>query len=105
MAGVFLLNLISDIRIARDMEDDALGFDPITLLPRAQPAHEPKVDLEAEVPETAKASPRVEEDIASAHEEPTEQEMAEAVTDSDMPTDLGEFDGDEELHPAFNFEE
>src|SRR5450755_86356 len=36
--------------IARDMEDDALGFDPLTLVPKAQPAREPTIDLEADVP-------------------------------------------------------
>ena len=70
--------------IARDMEDDALGFDPITLIPKAQPAHEPKVDLEADVPEMKEiASPKVEDAVVSVIDEPTEEEIAQAGTDAE----------------------
>jgi type IV secretory pathway TraG/TraD family ATPase VirD4 len=91
--------------IPRHVEDDELPFDPKTLAPKNAVKKSPVFDLEAEVPETTRALPKVEENVASTDGDPTEQEMAEAGTDPDMPTDLGEFDGDEELQPAFNFEE
>ena len=77
--------------IARDMEDDALGFDPITLIPKAHPARELTIDLEADVPKVkASDSPKVENGVVPVVDEPTEEELEEAGTDPDSPVDSGE---------------
>jgi hypothetical protein len=77
--------------IARDMEDDALGFDPITLIPKAQPARESTIDLEAELPKVkAGDSPAVKDAVLPVVDEPTEEELAEAGADTDSPVDAGE---------------
>jgi type IV secretory pathway TraG/TraD family ATPase VirD4 len=91
--------------IPRMVEDDELPFDPKTLAPKNAVAIPPVVDLEAEVSEPAIASPKVEEVVESEPDEPTEEELAEAGADPDSPVDSGEVDSDEELQPAFNFEE
>jgi len=91
--------------IPRMVEDDELPFDPKTLAPKNVVAIPPVVDLEAEVSEPAIASPKVEEVVESEPDEPTEEELAEAGAAPDSPVDSGEVDSDEELQPAFNFEE
>jgi hypothetical protein len=90
--------------IARDMEDDALGFDPITLVPKAQPASEPKTDLEAEVPPVKEiVSPKVEKAAVIVPEEPTEEDTAEAGTDPDTPVDSSETESEQGLQTTVNF--
>jgi type IV secretory pathway TraG/TraD family ATPase VirD4 len=90
--------------IARDMEDDALGFDPITLVPKAQTPSEPKIDLEADAPAGKEiVSPRVEDAVLPVPEEPTEEEIAEAGTDPDTPVDSSEVESDQELQAAVDF--
>jgi hypothetical protein len=90
--------------IARDMEDDALGFDPITLVPKAQPAREWTIDLEAEVPTVKETvSPKVENAVVPVPEEPTQEEIAEAGTDPDTPVDSSEVESDQGLQAAFDF--
>jgi hypothetical protein len=90
--------------IARDMEDDALGFDPITLVPKAQTANEPKIDLEAEVPKVNEVvAPKVEDVVVPVVDEPTEEEIAEAATDPDTPVDSSEVESDQELQAAVDF--
>jgi type IV secretory pathway TraG/TraD family ATPase VirD4 len=90
--------------IARDMEDDALGFDPITLVPKAQTPSEPTIDLEADVPAVKKiVSPKVEDAVLPVPEEPTEEEIAEAGTDPDTPVDSSEVESDQELQAAVDF--
>ena len=90
--------------IARDMEDDALGFDPITLVPKAQPAREWTIDLEAEVPTVKETvSPKVENAVVPVPEEPTEEEIAEAGTDPDTPLDSSKVECDQGLQAAFDF--
>jgi type IV secretory pathway TraG/TraD family ATPase VirD4 len=91
--------------IPRNVEEDELPFDPKTLAPKKVIAIPPVIDLEAEVPEPAIASSEIEEIVDSELDEPTEEELAEACSDSDSPVDSGEVDSDEELQPAFNFEE
>jgi len=91
--------------IPRNVEDDELPFDPKTLAPKKVVAIPPVIDLEAEVPERAIASPKIEEIVESEPDEPTEEELAEAGSDPDSPVDSGEVDSDDELQPAFNFEE
>jgi hypothetical protein len=77
--------------VARDMEDDALCFDPLTLVPKAQAANALKIDLEAEVPKVKQVvSPKVEDAVVPVGDEPTEEELAEAATDPDSPMDSGE---------------
>ena len=90
--------------IARDMEDDALGFDPITLFPKAQPAREPTIDLEAELPKVkAGESPRVEDAAVPVADEPTEEELAEAGTDPDSPVDSGEVQDEVGVQSTLDF--
>jgi hypothetical protein len=90
--------------IARDMEDDALGFDPITLVPKAQPAQEPTIDLEADVPKmTEIVAPKIEDAVVPMVDEPTEDEIAEASSDADMPVDSAAVASDEELQTTFSF--
>ena len=90
--------------IARDMEDDALGFDPITLVPKAQTPSEPKIDLEADAPAVKEiVSPKVEDAVPPVPEEPTEEELAEAGTDPDTPVDSSEVESDQELQAAVDF--
>jgi hypothetical protein len=90
--------------IARDMEDDALGFDPITLVPKAQTANEPKIDLEAEVPKVKEVvAPKVEDAVVPVVDEPTQEEIAEAETDPDTPVDSSEVESDQELQAAVDF--
>jgi hypothetical protein len=90
--------------IARDMEDDALGFDPITLVPKAQPAREATIDLEAEVPKVKQVvSPKVEDAVVPVVDEPTEEEIAEAGTDPVTPVDSSEVESDQGLQAAFDF--
>jgi hypothetical protein len=86
--------------IARDMEDDALGFDPITLVPKAQTPSEPRIDLEADVPAVKEiVSPKVEDAVLLVPEE----EIAEAGTDPDTPMDSSEVESDQELQAAVDF--
>jgi hypothetical protein len=90
--------------VARDMEDDALGFDPLTLVPKALPARELTVDLEAEVPKVKQVvSPKVEDAAVPVVDEPTEEEPAEAGTAPDAPVDFSEVESDEGLQTAFDF--
>jgi type IV secretory pathway TraG/TraD family ATPase VirD4 len=90
--------------IARDMEDDALGFDPITLVPKAQTPSEPKIDLEADAPAVKEiVSPKVEDAVPPVPEEPIEEELAEAGTDPDTPVDSSEVESDQELQAAVDF--
>jgi hypothetical protein len=91
--------------IPRNVEDDELPFDPKTLAPKKVVAIPPVVDLEAEVPESAIASPKIEKVVEPEPDEPTDEERAEAGSDPDSPEDSGEVDSDEELQPAFNFQE
>jgi len=90
--------------IARDMEDDALGFDPITLVPKAQAANAPKTDLEADVP-MAKAivAPKVEDAVVTAPEEPPEEDVGEADHNLSIPADSSEADSEQELQTTFAF--
>jgi hypothetical protein len=90
--------------IARDMEDDALGFDPITLVPKAQPASEPKIDLEAEVPKvTELVSPKVEKAAVPVPEGPTEEEVAVAENVPDIPEVPREVETEQVLQTTINF--
>jgi type IV secretory pathway TraG/TraD family ATPase VirD4 len=90
--------------IARDMEDDALGFDPITLVPKAQTPSEPTIDLEADVPAVKNiVSPKVEDAVLPVPEEPTEEELAESGTDPDTPVDSSDVESDQELQAAVDF--
>jgi hypothetical protein len=90
--------------IARDMEDDALGFDPITLVPKAQTPSEPKIDLEADAPAVKEiVSPKVEDAVPPVPEEPIEEELAEAGTDPDTPVDSSDVESDQELQAAVDF--
>jgi len=92
--------------VPRKVEDDELPFDPKTLAPKNVAVQTPVIDLEADVPKaTAVAPPPVEEDADLELDEPTEEEIAAAGLDPDSPVDSGEVDSDEELQPAFNFEE
>jgi len=92
--------------IARDMEDDALGFDPITLVPKAQTANEPKIDLEAEVPRVKEiAPPKVEDAVVPVPDEPTEEDIAEAGTDPDAPVDSSEVAGEQGLQTTFTLKD
>jgi len=97
--------------VPRKVEEDELPFDPKTLAPKTlapknRAMQVPEIDLEAEVPKaTAFVPPEVEETAESESDEPTEEEIAEAGSDPDSPLDSGEVDSDQELHPAFNFEE
>jgi hypothetical protein len=90
--------------IARDMEDDALGFDPITLIPKPQPATEPTIDLEADVPKVKETvSPKVEDVIVPVAEETTEEEIVDADCDAEVPVDSASAAIDEELQTTFTF--
>jgi type IV secretory pathway TraG/TraD family ATPase VirD4 len=90
--------------IARDMEDDALGFDPITLVQKAQTVNEPKIDLEADVPAAKEiGSPKIEDAVVPVPEEPTEEEIAEAGTGPDTPVDFSQVESDQELQAAVDF--
>jgi hypothetical protein len=90
--------------IARDMEDDALGFDPITLIPKAQPAREPTIDLEADVPKVkAGDSPKVEDTVVPLADEPTEEELAVTRTDPDSPVDSGEVQDEVGVQSTLDF--
>ena len=90
--------------IARDMEDDALGFDPLTLVPKSQPASEPKTDLEAEVPTVKQtASPKVEEAVERVPEEQAKEDITEADSNEDIPLDSSTVESDEELQTTFTF--
>jgi hypothetical protein len=91
--------------IARDMEDDALGFDPITLVQKPQPTKEPEIDLEADVPKVKEiVSPKAEDAVVPIVDEPTEDEIAEAEIDSDTPVDSSELESDQELQTTINFD-
>ena len=90
--------------IARDMEDDALGFDPITLIPKAQTTNEPKTDLEAEVPDVKGiATPKVEAAAVPMPREPTEAEVYHAGPVPYTPVDSSEVDIDQGLQTTFAF--
>jgi hypothetical protein len=90
--------------IARDMEDDALGFDPITLVPKVQPASEPKTDLEAEVPTVKEiASPKVEKAVVPVPQEPIKEDIAEAGTDADTPVDSSEAESELGVQTTLDF--
>jgi hypothetical protein len=88
----------------RPIEDDALGFDPITLVPKAQPAIEPKTDLEALLPKVKETvSPKVEDVDVSVVEEPTEEEIAEVDSAAEVLVDSAAVVSDEELQTTFTF--
>ena len=90
--------------IARDMEDDALGFDPLTLVPKSQPASGTKTDLEAEVPTVKQtAAPKVEDAVAPVREEQAKEDITEADSNADMPLDSATVESDEELQTTFIF--
>jgi type IV secretory pathway TraG/TraD family ATPase VirD4 len=92
--------------VPRKVEEDELPFDPKTLAPKNRAVQAPEIDLEAEVPSAAAiAHPQDEEDAHLESDEPTEDEIAEAGSDPDGPLDSGDVDSDQELQPAFNFEE
>jgi hypothetical protein len=92
--------------VPRKVEEDELPFDPKTLAPKNRAVQAPEIDLEAEVPKvTTFTPPQVEQTAESESDEPTEEEIAEAGSDPNSPLDSGEFDSDQELQPAFNFEE
>jgi type IV secretory pathway TraG/TraD family ATPase VirD4 len=97
--------------VPRKVEEDELPFDPKTLAPKTlapknRAVQAPEIDLEVEVPKaTAFVPPQVEETAESESDEPTEEEIAEAGSDPDSPLDSAEVDSDQELQPAFNFEE
>jgi type IV secretory pathway TraG/TraD family ATPase VirD4 len=92
--------------VPRKVEEDELPFDPKTLAPKNCAVQAPEIDLEAEVPKsTAFVPPQVEETAEPESDEPTEEEIAEAGFDPDSPLDSAEVDSDQELQPAFNFEE
>ena len=97
--------------VPRKVEEDELPFDPKTLAPKTLApkncaVQAPEIDLEAEVPTaTVFVPPQVEETAESESDEPTEEEIAEAGSDPDSPLDSGEVDSEQELQPAFNFEE
>jgi hypothetical protein len=86
------------------MEDDALGFDPITLIPKAQAANEPKIDLEAEVPKVKEiVSPKVENAVVPMVDEPTEEEIAVAENVPDIPEVPSEVESEQGLQTTVNF--
>jgi type IV secretory pathway TraG/TraD family ATPase VirD4 len=92
--------------IPREVEDDELPFDPKTLAPKSQAAPRPTVDLEAEVPKFAATdSLRVEEVAEPEDEELTGEEIADAGSSPDTRSVSAEADAEQELQPAFNFEE
>jgi hypothetical protein len=92
--------------VPRKVEEDELPFDPKTLAPKNRAVEALEIDLEAEPPSAAAiAHPQDEEDEQSESDEPTEEEIAEAGSDPDSPLDSAEVDSDQELQPAFNFEE
>jgi len=92
--------------VPRKVEEDELPFDPKTLAPKNRAAQAPEIDLEAEVPTVMPiAVPQVVETAEPESDEPTEEEIAEAGSDPDGPLDSGDVDSDQELQPAFNFEE
>jgi type IV secretory pathway TraG/TraD family ATPase VirD4 len=91
--------------IPRNVEDDELPFDPKTLAPKKVVAIPQVVDLEAEVPEAAIGSSKIEEVGEAEPDEPTEEELGEARSVPDSPVDSDEVESDGELQPAFNFEE
>ena len=91
--------------IARDMEDDALGFDPITLVPKAQPASEPETDLEAEVPSVKEiVSPKVEKVAVPVPQKPTEEKVAVAENAPDIPEIPSEVESEQGLQTTLNFD-
>jgi hypothetical protein len=90
--------------IARDMEDDALGFDPITLVPKAQAAHEPTINLEADVPKMKEiVAPKIEDAVVAMVDEPTVDEIAEARSDANIPVNSAAVASDEQLQTTFSF--
>ena len=92
--------------VPRQVEEDELPFDPKTLAPKSRAVQAPEIDLEAEVPKvTAFVPPQIEEPAKSESDELTEEQIAEAASDPDSPLDSVEVDSDQELQPAFNFEE
>jgi type IV secretory pathway TraG/TraD family ATPase VirD4 len=92
--------------VPRKVEEDELPFDPKTLAPKNCAVEAPEIDLEAEVPKaTAFVPPQVEETAELESDEPTEEEIAEVGTNPDTPVDSSEVESDQELQPAFNFEE
>jgi hypothetical protein len=92
--------------VPRKVEEDELPFDPKTLAPKNRAVQAPEIDLEAELSSAAAiAHPQDEEDAHLKSDEPTEDEIAEAGSDPDGPLDSGDVDSDQELQPAFNFEE
>jgi hypothetical protein len=82
--------------VPRKVEDDALTFDPKTLIQKADSAVAPGIDLEAEapVPTPEPASPvQAEEDEAEAEaDEPSEEEIAASGSNPDSPEDEQEED-------------
>jgi type IV secretory pathway TraG/TraD family ATPase VirD4 len=95
--------------VPRKVEDDELPFDPKTLAPKSQTVKEPEIDLEAERPSAPpmmnQPSVVTNEEAALEADEPTEEELAAAGTDSDSPSDSGEMDSDEQAQVSFQFQE
>jgi type IV secretory pathway TraG/TraD family ATPase VirD4 len=90
--------------IPRDMEDDALGFDPITLVQKAQPTKEPEIDLEAEVPTVKKiASPKVEKAAVPVPEKPIKEDIAVAENAPAIPEVPREVESEQGLQTTINF--
>ena len=83
--------------VPRKVEDDELPFDPKTLQPRISIVAAPSVDLEADDPELEPESAEVDSS------EPTEEEVAAASIDPDLPEDRSETADDEQ--PSFHFQE
>jgi type IV secretory pathway TraG/TraD family ATPase VirD4 len=81
--------------IPRTVEDDELLFDPKTLQPRISVVTEPSVDLEADDPELEPEPAEVDSS------EPTEEEIAAASVDPDLPEDRSETADAQQ--PSFHF--
>jgi hypothetical protein len=82
--------------VPRKVEDDALTFDPKTLIQKAAPPVAPGIDLEADapVPPSEPAAPvQAEEDETEVEaDEPSEEEIAASGSDPDSPEDDQEQD-------------
>jgi type IV secretion system coupling TraD/TrwB family protein len=83
--------------VPRKVEDDELPFDPKTLQPRILVVTERSVDLEADDPDLELEPAEVDSS------EPTEEEIAAASGDPDLPEDRSETADDEQ--PSFHFQE
>lgn len=82
--------------VPRKVEDDALTFDPKTLVPKASAPTSPSIDLEAATPATAPVpSPSLtgtEDEDDAERDEPTEEDIASSGADPDSPDDDQEED-------------